>query len=72
MRKTMGMVAVISAAMLAWTATDDPDHCYYRVFANGRQVASTVATTYTPTDAAATFAVVSVDRWGNVGSVGAD
>ena len=62
----------VAGGRLTWTATDAPDHCYYRVFANGRQVASTVATTYTPTDAAATFAVVSVDRWGNVGSVGAD
>ena len=54
---------------LTWTATDDPHHCYYRVYANGRQIASTVATSYEPQTASATFAVRSVDRWGNVGSV---
>ena len=62
----------VAGGRLTWTATDDPDHCYYRVFANGHQVASTVATTYEPTDISAAFAVVSVDRWGNAGSLKAD
>ena len=53
---------------LTWTATDDPNHCYYRVYANGRQIASTVATSYEPQNASSTFTVRSVDRWGNVGS----
>lgn len=46
---------------------DDPDHCYYRVYANGRQIASTVATERPVGDADATYVVVSVDRWGNAG-----
>lgn len=53
---------------LTWTATVDPNHCYYRVYANGRQIASTVATSYEPQNASSTFTVRSVDRWGNVGS----
>lgn len=57
----------VADGRLTWTATDDPDHCYYRVYANGRQVASTVATSRAVKDAAAEYAVVSVDRWGNAG-----
>ena len=56
---------------LSWTASPDAEHRYYRVFRNGRQVASTVATSFArglPADARLEeFAVRSVDRWGNVG-----
>ena len=51
---------------LSWTATGDPDHCYYRVYANGRQIASTVATSRAVDDESAAYEVKSVDRWGNV------
>ena len=44
----------------------DGDHAYYRVFRNGRQIASTVATSCRVTDEKAAYSVVSVDRWGNV------
>ena len=38
----------------------------YRVFCNGRQIASTVATSCRVADEKAAYSVVSVDRWGNV------
>ena len=59
----------VADGRLTWTAADDPDHCYYRVYANGRQIASTVATARAVKDADAEYAVVSVDRWGNAGNV---
>ncbi len=34
----------VADGKLAWTASDDPVHRYYRVFKDGRQIASTVAT----------------------------
>ena len=57
----------VADGRLSWTASDDPDHCYYRVYANGRQIASTVATELMVGGADAEYAVVSVDRWGNAG-----
>jgi len=51
--------------LVTWTASNDPDHCYYRVFADGRQIASTVATSCAFAGTAAALEVVSVDRWGN-------
>ena len=57
--------------VLAWTATKDTDHVYYRVYRGGKQIASTVATSLpiseASADAARCFSVRSVDRWGNVG-----
>ena len=53
--------------VLSWKAVADADHAYYRVFRDGRQIASTVATSYRVKDAGAAYAVVSVDRWGNEG-----
>jgi len=52
---------------VTWKASADPDHCYYRVFANGRQIASTVATSCACDSPDAVLTVVSVDRWGNAG-----
>ena len=59
----------VADGRLSWTATDDPDHCYYRVYANGRQIASTVATERPVSNPNAEYAVVSVDRWGNAGNL---
>ena len=56
----------VTDGRLSWTASDDPDHCYYRVYANGRQIASTVATSRAAEGAGVRFDVVSVDRWGNM------
>ena len=53
---------------LAWTATKDPCHVYYRVYRDGRQIASTVATSLKIGDAKGSYAVTGVDRWGNEGS----
>ena len=65
--------------VLSWKASESPDHRYYRVYRNGRQIASTVATTLdqggsravATADGAASvhseFSVRSVDKWGNVG-----
>ena len=56
---------------LCWAANEEPEHCYYRVFRDGRQIASTVATALAVPDAkpedVSHFAVKSVDKWGNVG-----
>ncbi len=57
----------VAGGRLVWTATEDPEHCYYRVYADGRQVASTVATSCAVEEVGAAYRVVSVDRWGNVG-----
>ena len=55
---------------LVWDAAKDPDHVYYRVYRDGKQIASTVATKLDGTAAAGVYTVRSVDRWGNVGAEG--
>lgn len=50
--------------LLTWNPVDDADHRYYRVYLNGRQIASTIACSLAAT-AAGDYSVVSVDRWGN-------
>ena len=58
----------VADGRLTWTPVDDPDHCYYRVYANGRQIASTVATSLpVKTDDVSSLTVKSVDKWGNEG-----
>lgn len=52
---------------LIWTASADPEHCYYRVFKNGRQISSTVAISCSIDDPFAKYKVASVDKYGNVG-----
>lgn len=56
----------VADGRLTWAETCDPEHCYYRVYANGKQIASTVATTRAVADMSATYEVKSVDKWGNV------
>ena len=34
----------IANGVLSWTASKEPEHCYYRVYRDGKQIASTVAT----------------------------
>lgn len=58
---------VLSGGKLSWRPAASPDHRYYRVFKDGKQIASTVATSRAIDDANARYDVRSVDRWGNVG-----
>ena len=55
---------------LGWAANEEPEHRYYRVYKDGKQIASTIATSFPVPDAkpadAPRFAVKSVDKWGNV------
>jgi len=52
--------------ILAWEASRDAEHRYYRIFEDGRQVASTVATQWKGARAGRKYEVKSVDHWGNV------
>ncbi len=52
---------------LVWTATKDPDHRYYRVYRDGKQIASTVATSLAIGSQKGSYSVKSVDKWLNVG-----
>ena len=56
-----------SDGAVRWTASGDPDHRYYRVYRDGKQIASTVATSLNVADTNGTFAVRSVNRWLNEG-----
>lgn len=51
---------------LVWNTSADSDHVYYRVYRDGEQIASTVATRQDVKGAKGVYAVRSVDRWGNV------
>ena len=56
---------------LSWAPCADPEHVYYRIFKDGKQIASTVATSLpvagtVPADAKR-YTVKSVDKWNNVG-----
>ena len=55
---------------LSWSASEDPEHCYYRVYRDGKQIASTVSTHLDVPDAKlgdlSRFSVKSVDKWGNM------
>ena len=50
---------------LLWDAVNDPNHCYYRVYLDGEQIASTVATSL-PAESDGTYRVLSVDISGNI------
>ena len=52
---------------LTWNQTADENHRYYRVFKDGKQIASTVSTTFAVADEKADYTVKSVDKWGNLG-----
>ena len=54
---------------LVWRVCTDKEHCYYRVFKNGTQIASTVAEYADIDDTSAKYGVVSVDKYGNVGKL---
>jgi len=53
--------------VLVWDASPSPDHRYYRVYRDGKQIASTVATQYKVGSAKGGWAVRSVDKWLNLG-----
>ena len=59
----------IADGKLAWGPSEESEHRYYRVFKDGKQIASTVATSLPVADAkpanASRFSVKSVDKWGN-------
>ena len=59
----------VEGGRVQWTATSDPLHRYYRVYRDGKQIASTVATSLPVPDAkpadATRFSVKSVDKWNN-------
>ena len=57
----------VQGGRLVWEAGESPDHRYYRVYRAGRQIASTVATSYDVKGAAGDYAVRSVDKWNNLG-----
>lgn len=52
---------------LRWKETKEAEHVYYRVFKNGKQIASTVANHHPIDDKKAKYTVVSVDKYGNTG-----
>jgi len=56
----------VADGKVSWKPVDDADHVYYRVFRDGVQVASTVATNVV-LKSEGVYAVRSVDRWGNCG-----
>jgi hypothetical protein len=55
--------------VVSWTASDDPQLCYYRVYADGQQIGSTIATHLADPRPAAgrRYRVVAVDTSGNTG-----
>ena len=59
-----------ASGVLSWEPCADAEHCYYRVYRRGEQIASTVATKFArgleSAASADEFSVRSVDRWGNV------
>ena len=59
----------VEGGCVRWTATGDPLHRYYRVYKDGKQIASMVATSLPVPDAkpadASRFSVKSVDKWNN-------
>ena len=54
----------VTDGKLVWDACADEDHVYYRVYKDGKQIASTVATSR-KVDGDGKYSVTSVDRWGN-------
>ena len=60
----------IANGLLAWEPSEEPEHRYYRVYKDGKQIASTVAIGLPvpgmKSENAKRFAVKSVDKWGNV------
>lgn len=57
---------VCKDGVLSWSAAESSDHRYYRVYRDGKQIASTVAT-FLKVGAKGDYAVRSVDKWLNEG-----
>jgi len=57
----------VANGRVTWPASQDPDHRYYRVYRDGKQIASTVATALPVQDVTGTFTVRAVNRWLNEG-----
>ncbi len=57
----------VKTGCVIWNACTDAEHVYYRVYKNGKQIASTVATSH-PITGEGEYRVSSVDRWGNEGT----
>ena len=61
----------IANGVLSWAASKESEHRYYRVYRDGKQIASTVATSLLVPGAVGgdlkRFTVKSVDKWGNAG-----
>lgn len=55
----------LEGGRLTWDAVSEAEHRYYRVFADGRQIASTVETSLPAPENAREFQVYSVDQYGN-------
>jgi hypothetical protein len=51
--------------LLTWQECLDEEHVYYRVYANDKQIVSTVANSVKITDKSAEYKVYSVDKYGN-------
>ncbi len=55
---------------LKWDHCDDAEHCYYRVYRDGQQIASTVSEHLSRESlAGGEYRVISVDKWGNTGEM---
>lgn len=70
MDRTPGTIRGIRAkgSLLKWKECKEPEHCYYRVYKDGKQIASTVATSIEiAPDKGASWLVTSVDKYGNEG-----
>ena len=57
----------VEANKITWNVIDDEHHCYYRVFEDGVQIASTVAEYLeVETKPGAKYTVKAVDKYGNM------
>ncbi|MCC6443646.1 MAG: hypothetical protein IT210_09360 [Armatimonadetes bacterium] len=50
---------------LIWQPNPEPDLCYYRIYRDGRQVGSTIATEFTAPEGDGPYRIVAVDQSGN-------
>ena len=66
MQEVMAQGVAAQDGKLTWEPVHDPNHCYYRIFADGEQIASTVACDLPSENEKANYTVLSVDQWGNV------
>lgn len=55
----------VKNGVISWETCTDEEHIYYRVFADGVQIASTVANSLRVADSSAKYTVYSVDKYGN-------